>query len=152
MISVGIDISKEKSIVCILRPYGEVIASPYEIVHTEKSIAGLIERIRDLGNETRVVMEATGAYHFPVLSSLKQAGIFVSVINPLVMKKYVSKAIRKGKTDKLDSVRIANYGIDNWFHLNDYQPMDTIYEEHSCNEQKRVLNKKVPPVRIQGVR
>ncbi|WP_188399237.1 hypothetical protein, partial [Sporomusa sp. GT1] len=25
-------------------------------------------------------------------------------------------------------------------------------EKHSCNEQKRVLNKKVPPVRIQGVR
>ncbi|MCM0759503.1 electron transfer flavoprotein subunit beta/FixA family protein [Sporomusa sphaeroides DSM 2875] len=29
---------------------------------------------------------------------------------------------------------------------------DLSVEEHSCNEQKRVLNKKVPPVRIQGVR
>ena len=30
MVSVGIDVSKEKSIVCILKPYGEVVVSPYE--------------------------------------------------------------------------------------------------------------------------
>lgn len=35
MTSVGIDVSKGKSTVCILRPYGEVVASPYEIQHTE---------------------------------------------------------------------------------------------------------------------
>ncbi|AVQ95901.1 hypothetical protein DRA42_06450 [Ethanoligenens harbinense] len=31
----------------------------------------------------------------PLLTSLKQAGLFVSVINPLVMKKYASAALRK---------------------------------------------------------
>jgi len=129
MISVGIDVSKEKSMVCIQRPYGEVVASPYEVIHTESAIAALIECIRSLKDETKVVMEATGAYHLPVLSNLKRAGIFVSVINPLVMKKYASTAIRKGKTDKLDSVRIANYGLDNWFHLADYQPSEDTYEE-----------------------
>jgi len=65
-------------------------------------------------------MEATGTYHLPLLVSLKQAGIFVSVINPLVMKKYAATALRKGKTDKLDSVRIANYGLDNGVHLVDF--------------------------------
>ena len=38
MISVGIDVSKEKSTVCILKPYGEIISSPYEIMHTESQI------------------------------------------------------------------------------------------------------------------
>jgi len=60
---------------------------------------------------------------------LKQSGIFVAVINPLVMKKYASIAIRKGKTDKLDSVRIANYGLDNWFHLEDYRPSEDVYAD-----------------------
>ena len=41
MISVGIDVSKEKSTVCILKPYGEMICSPYEISHTEKDLAQL---------------------------------------------------------------------------------------------------------------
>ena len=35
MISIGIDVSKEKSMVCMLRPYGKVVASPYEAMHTE---------------------------------------------------------------------------------------------------------------------
>jgi transposase len=129
MNSVGIDVSKEKSMVCILRPYGEVLLSPYEVTHTEQSISSLTKQILELEGETRVVMEATGAYHLPLLLSLKQAGIFVSVINPLAMKKYVSRSIRKGKTDKLDSVRIANYGLDNWFHLEEFTPSEAVYEE-----------------------
>lgn len=129
MNSVGIDVSKEKSMVCVLRPYGEVLYSPYEVAHTGQSIAKLINQIQSLEGETRIVMEATGAYHLPLLVSLKQAGFFVSIINPLAMKKYISTAIRKGKTDKLDSVRIANYGIDNWFHLSDFIPPEIVYEE-----------------------
>jgi transposase len=129
MISVGIDVSKEKSMVCMLRPYGEVVASPYEVAHIEQEVGQLAARIRSLACEVKVVMEATGAYHLPLLTSLKQAGIFVSVINPLVIKKYASAALRKGKTDKLDSVRIANYGIDNWFRLTDYSAPEKIYDE-----------------------
>ena len=35
MISVGIDVSKGKSTVCIIKPYGEIVASPFEVKHTE---------------------------------------------------------------------------------------------------------------------
>jgi len=129
MISVGIDVSKEKSMVCILKPYGEVVASPYEIAHTEREVSELLSLVGALTGDVRVVMEATGAYHLPLLTRFKQAGMFVSVINPLAMKKYASRAIRKGKTDKLDAVRIANYGLDNWFHLVDYTPSKEVYEE-----------------------
>lgn len=129
MISVGIDISKGKSMVCIMKPYGEVIASPYEIMHTEPDVGKLTKRLLALYGEVRVIMEATGTYHLPVLYTLKQFGIFVAVINPLVMKRYASTAIRKGKTDKLDSIKIANYGLDNWFHLEDYQPSEEVYTQ-----------------------
>lgn len=129
MISVGIDVSKEKSTVCILRPYGEVVVSPYEIAHTEPEVKALADRVCSLEGEVRVILEATGGYHLPLLASLKQAGLFVSVINPLVMKKYASAALRKGKTDKLDSVRIANFGIDNWFKLADYSAPEEIYSQ-----------------------
>jgi transposase len=106
-----------------------VVASPYEVVHTEQEVSNLTTCILSLDGEVRVVMEATGAYHLPLLISLKQAGIFVSVINPLAMKKYASAALRRGKTDKLDSVRIANYGIDHWFRLTDYSAPERIYDE-----------------------
>lgn len=35
MNAVGIDVSKGKSTVAIMRPYGEIVASPFEINHTE---------------------------------------------------------------------------------------------------------------------
>jgi len=127
MISVGIDVSKEKSKVCILKPYGEIIRSPYEITHTESQMAELVSMIKCLDDEVRVIMEATGNYHLPVLSFLKEHEIFVAVINPLVMKKYASIILRKGKTDKLDSIKIANYGLDNWFHLINHESSEKVY-------------------------
>ena len=129
MISVGIDVSKGKSTVCILKEYGEVISEPHEINHTEADLKALVESISELNGETRVVMEATGAYHLPLLTYLKNHGIFVAVINPLIMKKYSAIGLRKGKTDKLDSIKIANYGIDNWFKLTDYEATDEVYSE-----------------------
>ena len=65
----------------------------------------------------------------PLLTYLKNHGIFVAVINPLIMKKYSAIGLRKGKTDKLDSIKIANYGIDNWFKLTDYEATDEVYSE-----------------------
>lgn len=127
MISVGIDVSNGKSTICILKPYGEVISSPFDIKHTEKELLELATMIRRLDDEIRVVMEATGNYHLPVLSFLKEQGFFVSVINPLVMKKYASTVLRKGKTDRLDSIKIASYGLDNWFHLMDYEASEETY-------------------------
>lgn len=129
MISVGIDVSKEKSMVCILKPYGEVVQSPFEIMHTEESVTELASKILDLEGEVKVVLEATWAYHLPLLSVFLDKKLFVSIINPLVMKKYASTAIRKGKTDKIDSIRIANYGIDNWFHLTKHEANEETYEE-----------------------
>jgi len=129
MISIGIDVSKGKSTVCFLKPYGEVLHNPFEVQHTESGLRHLAEQINTLTEESRVVMESTGAYHYPLLTYLKEQGIFVSVINPLVMSKYANQSIRKGKTDKLDSIKIANFGIDHWFHLIDYTPSADVYEE-----------------------
>ena len=41
MISVGIDVSKEKSTICILKPYGEIVSKPFEVCHTEKELSEL---------------------------------------------------------------------------------------------------------------
>jgi transposase len=129
MISVGIDISKGKSTICFMKPYGEVLHKPFEVQHTESNLKHLVDQIKTLTEETRVVMESTGAYHYPVLAYLKEHGIFTSIINPLVMSKYINVSIRKGKTDKLDAIKIANFGLDHWYHLVDYSPTTDVYDE-----------------------
>ncbi|EGW37754.1 IS110 family transposase, partial [Desulfosporosinus sp. OT] len=57
MISVGIDVSKGKSIVCFLKPYGEILHKPFEVKHTESDLKTLVDKINTLKEETRVVME-----------------------------------------------------------------------------------------------
>ena len=113
MISVGIDVSKGKSTVCILKPYGEIVCSPFEVVHVEKELDNLDNLLKKLDGELRIVMEATGIYHLPVLTYLQEKGYFVSVINPFLMKRYAKENSPRGaKTDRLDSIMIANYGIE----------------------------------------
>ena len=130
MISVGVDVSKGKSTVCILKPYGEIVCSPFEVQHVEKDLDGLDGLLKKLDGEIRVVMEATGIYHLPVLTFLEEKGYFVSVINPFAMKKYAKdNSIRGAKTDKLDSTIIANYGIDKWFKLQKHEGDEETYSE-----------------------
>ena len=87
MISVGIDVSKGKSTICIVNSRGEVVKEPKDFIHSEEVINSLIEKIKSYEEELKVVMEATGHYHLPVLQKLIEARINVSVINPLVMKR-----------------------------------------------------------------
>ena len=129
MISVGIDVSKDKSTVCMLRPYGEVVEAPHNIDHTEQALNALIERIKSFEEDVKVVLEATGGYHQVVVTKLLAANIFTVVVNPYIMKKYCAATLRKAKTDKIDSARIANYGIDHWFSMTAYCPPEEIYAE-----------------------
>lgn len=132
MISVGVDVSKGKSTVCVLKPYGEMVCSPFEIRHVEKDLEALDDLLSKLEGEIRVVMEATGVYHLPmpILIFLQDKGYFVSVINPYSMKKYArDNSLRGAKTDRLDSIMIANYGIDKWFQLQKYEGDEITYAE-----------------------
>jgi len=130
MISVGIDISKGKSTVCILKPYGEIVCSPFEVQHTDKELNSLHDLLSKIDGEIRIVMEATGIYHLPILSYLQDKKYFVSVINPYVMKKFSKdNNIRGAKTDRLDSITIANYGIEKWFKLQKYESDEATYAE-----------------------
>ena len=44
MISVGIDVSKEKSTVCVLKPYGEIVMKPKDVQHTESELSKKVHR------------------------------------------------------------------------------------------------------------
>ena len=129
MISVGIDVSKGKSTVCFLKPGGEVLKTPYDIIHNKEELAALIECITSFDEEVRIVLENTGHYHYPVVKYLVDNGMFVSTVNALRMKKYCSQSIRKAKTDRIDAIRIASYGLTYWSELTAASSLDSTYKE-----------------------
>ena len=65
MNAVGIDVSKSKSMIAILRPCGEIVAKPFEIRHLSSEINALIQQIKSIDGEARIVMEHTGRYYEP---------------------------------------------------------------------------------------
>lgn len=129
MISVGIDVSKGKSTVCIMKPGGEVLKPPFEINHITNELEDLLCIIKSYDEEVRVVLEDTGHYHLPVVSTLVENGIFVCCVNALRMKKFCSQSIRRAKTDKIDSVQIANFGLTYWNDLVPTLPTGEVYHE-----------------------
>ena len=129
MISVGIDVSKGKSTVCLMKPYGEIVAGPMEVSHVDSELKALVKIIKSMNDEVKFVMEATGIYHLPILTYLKEQQLFVSVINPYQMKQYRVQGLRKVKTDKADSMLIAKYGIDYWYSLTDFSDSEDRYKE-----------------------
>ena len=122
MNAVGIDISKGKSMVAVMRPFGEVVCAPFEISHTDKDLTDLAKMLKSLPGETRVVMEATGSYHLPVAWMLQSAGLYVSVVNALLVHDYGNNSLRRAKTDKKDAVKLANYALDRWLSLPEFAP------------------------------
>ena len=138
----GVDISKGKSTVSVLRPCGEVVAKPFAVSHTGSELKQLADYLKSLDGETRVVMEHTGRYYEPVAQFLHNEGIFVSAVNPKLIKDYGGNTLRKVKTDTADSRKIARYGLDNWAELRQHTPMDTIrYQLKTLNRQQGLYSK-----------
>ena len=142
MNSVGIDISKGRSTVAVMRPFGEVVISPFEVRHTDSELSELARRLKSLNGETPVVMEATGNYHAPVAKRLYDAGLYVSVVNAKLVHGYGNNDLRRVKTDKKDAVKLANYGLDRWLTLPRYVPEEgTRLLLKNCYRQYRQYSK-----------
>lgn len=126
MNAVGIDVSKGKSTVAILRPQGIVVASPYDVPHTGSDLKELATAIKKLRGETRVVMEVTGNYYKPIARFLHEQGIFVSIVNPMLISNFGGNTLRRPKTDKKDAVKLALYTLTYWLDLKQYEPQEDL--------------------------
>lgn len=114
MNSVGIDISKGKSKTAVMRPFGDIVVSPFEVRHTYSELGKLVKLLKRLDGETCVEMESTGNYPAPVAWLLHGAGLYVSVVNAVMVHDYGNNGLRRAKADKKDAVF---YGTGLTFHL-----------------------------------
>ena len=122
--AVGIDVSKGKSTVAVRRPGGEVVLTPFLVNHDAAGLSSLVRTLRGIGGDIRIVMEHTGMYWRPIALALKEAGFFVSIVNAMLIHDFSDNSLRKVKTDKADSMKIANYALSFWAELQDYSPED----------------------------
>jgi transposase len=122
--AVGIDVSKGKSTIAVMRPFGEIIRKPFEVHHSSSELKELTDSLKSLKGETRIVMEYTGKYYQPIARYLVDSGLYVSVVHAKLIHDFGNNSIRKIKTDKADAVKIANYALSNWMILKPYSAED----------------------------
>ena len=122
--AVGVDVSKGKSTIAVRRPGGEVVLMPFQVDHNTAGLSGLVKTLRGVSGEIRIVMEHTGMYWRPIALALKEAGFFVSVVNAMLIHDFSDNTLRKVKTDKADSMKIASYALAYWQDLREYSTED----------------------------
>ena len=112
VISVGIDVSKDKHDCFIVSSEGEVLADAFTIPNNMDGFHCMLQRIRECTtpqDKIKVGLEATGHYSYNLLGFLLDNGLATYVLNPLRTNLYrKSLSLRKTKTDRVDARTIAS--------------------------------------------
>lgn len=115
----GIDISKLTLDICLLKGDAK---SHFVISNELKAIRDFF--IAQTGDKLIIGMENTGCYNHLLYEALAELGLDYYVIPPLHLKK--SLGLSRGKNDKTDAARIAQFLDMNLRHLSVYKPQRTI--------------------------
>lgn len=119
---IGIDIAKESFEVCMLGSFSGIYRQSYE--NNSSGHQGLLSQLRagDL-----CVMEASGPYYLRLAICLHEAGMSVSVVNPLVIRRYSQMQLKRSKTDRMDAQIIAQYGQQFDAQLPIWEPPNSVF-------------------------
>lgn len=111
---IGIDVSKDKSDVCIKNKEGNDLVKRFQLSNTKADLNKLYETIEKIKSKipenSDVVfgLEATGIYYLPLYSALRRDGHKVRLYNPIQTNGFRKMNIRKTKTDPIDAAIIAD--------------------------------------------
>lgn len=124
--SIGINVSKGKRIVAIMRPLGEVARVPFEVNHTVNGLNTLIKDLKSIDFDSKFFIKCTCSYHLPITNVLAKAGFKVHALNAMLIKNFANNSICKTKTDKVASLKIFNYCLAHWNEVTEYSIDDDI--------------------------
>jgi transposase len=100
----------------IALPNQTFVGKPFKIIHSDfNSLSMSVSKIKEAEEmyslESRIFLESTGIYHFPLFCYLRDKGFLVSIINPIITKNSTNINIRKVHNDKFDSKKAALIGL-----------------------------------------
>lgn len=110
----------------IMRPLGKIVSTPFKSKHTIINISSLAVLINSIEGEYRIVMKHTGRYYEILTHQFSESNLFVSAINPKLIKYFDNDSLRKVKSGKADTIKIARYAFDKWQNLKQYSVMDDL--------------------------
>ena len=141
---VGIDISKYKHDFCIISCAGEVIVENDSFENNKKGFQFLLDHLKPYNkSDVCIAFEATGHYSLNLELFLTNQGYSFVKMNPLVIHQFLkARSLRRTKTDKADSITIANYLMSVPYKPNS----DLLYHIYSlkslCRSREQLIKEK----------
>src|SRR5690606_159134 len=131
---VGADISKDKINFAVL--HGNLVVHECEIKNSYATLKSCIKEAQLIAQalsgsadtaQLIFVMEYTGIYNNILLGCLIEQEIEVAVCSGLAIKN--ASGLIRGKNDKIDAVRIADYGMRHADKLKKYEPSSEVINQ-----------------------
>ena len=140
---VGIDISKDSFDVTLLESSGEIKLEK-KLTMDKDGFDTLLKYLSSYSKEKLLIaMEATGIYHLPLLSFLLENNFKSVVINPILIKSFISSTtLRKTKNDKKDAASIALFSLKSYQSLH-LATTDAIENIRPLMREREILSKEV---------
>lgn len=115
-ISVGIDVGADFSFMSIALPNQTLVGKTFKITHSNlnslENAVSAIKKAEELHSlESRIFLESTGIYHYPLFCCLRDRDFDVNIINPIISNSTTNFNIRKVHNDKMDSKKLALLGL-----------------------------------------
>lgn len=110
-VAVGVDVSKAKLDVALLNLQGKYRSKVFS--NDQPGFKALLQwldaQVPEGHAGVHVCMEATGAYHEALALFLHDQGVLVSVVNPLLVKRFAEANMVRNKTDDGDAKCLARF-------------------------------------------
>jgi len=122
---IGIDISKQTLDWAMVETSEGSVVAEGSVKNTEGEIAAWVATL-PAHEPTLIVLEATGAYHRPVLNALLAAGLSATLVNPLQIVGFRQVRLGRAKTDRQDARLLARFGATYVTELRTYVSPSTV--------------------------
>lgn len=151
---VGIDVSQKTFDVAYAKGVG---VGMIQFKNDTGGFSQLQAMLGELGAAVHCVMEASGPYYLPLATFLFEAGVGVSVVNPLVVKRFSQMRLMRAKTDRQDSKCLLSYGQteqpQEWkprpLYINELSQLQALLEQYV--KQRTALKNQLHAQKASGV-
>ena len=127
---IGIDVSKSTLDVALLDATDPAAIVHQQVSNDDTGIEQMLSWLQQskgfLIKDALFCMEHTGMYNYPLLQFFSQHAASVWVENPIQIKK--SMGLQRGKNDKVDAMRIAQYAYRSRQDVKLWKPVREVLE------------------------
>ena len=128
---IGIDVSKATLDIGLLNASNVGVVAHHQVSNDDDGIAEMVRLLDSQEGfsikEALFCLEHTGIYNYPLLQFFSKQNANVWVENPMQIKK--SLGLQRGKNDKIDAIRIAQYAFRSIDRAKLWQPARIVVDK-----------------------